>query len=418
MLDGFDQLELLSLIEGELSPEDVQVLRDQLAARPDALAVIDQMIGDRAAMQSLPNPELPRNFLENLEPLIARPMLMGTTPGSYRRRHHRFRRTRRLRRALVAACLTMMIGGASWIIVRSVTNPASPQNDRLAANDGAQPDAATPPVPTNDTPTMLAGNTARPDTRDAAGIFHAPPAQGERETLVAALMADPAGRTRAGQPRNDDAPVVAPFALVLTAKADDLAALESQLAVALTSNRLRVTAVRNFSFEEAVALADASFRVHESRSNGEQPLTASTDRSSSSRTWQSSDLAQRLQSLRREQPAASDPADMDPVLVGDDDQAPSLSTQLEFSRRGAALTISIPVMELETVLAEIAQWPGLASYLAMLPPREPGELVTSTPVSDAFVDLAAVRQAMQDLPRDGHGRILLPVVLKDASADQ
>ncbi|MHC5008663.1 MAG: anti-sigma factor family protein, partial [Planctomycetota bacterium] len=86
MTQRFDEAELLALIEDTLDPTDAQRLRQRLASEPEAVALIDRMREDRELLRSIPEPEVPGGLLAELEPILARPMLMPDLPARRRRR--------------------------------------------------------------------------------------------------------------------------------------------------------------------------------------------------------------------------------------------------------------------------------------------------------------------------------------------
>ena len=90
MFEGFDEADLLALVEDELDPKREARLRRRLADHPEALAVIERLRGDRDVLRTSPEPDLPTDLLTELEPMMARPMLMPE-PTDWRRRYRRRR---------------------------------------------------------------------------------------------------------------------------------------------------------------------------------------------------------------------------------------------------------------------------------------------------------------------------------------
>lgn len=119
MLNGPDQSELLSLVEGELSQEEAIAVRKRLGADPGALDRIDKLMQDRMNLQSTPEPLLDVDLVSELEPLLARPMLLENIPehasqtGSYRAKYQR-RIAQKWSRVAIAAGV-MMIATAGVI---------------------------------------------------------------------------------------------------------------------------------------------------------------------------------------------------------------------------------------------------------------------------------------------------------------
>ncbi|MCZ6543924.1 MAG: hypothetical protein O6768_09685, partial [Planctomycetota bacterium] len=81
MFEKLDEAQLLALVEGELDSQEAESLRQRLAGDPEALAVIERMIEDRALLRCSEVPDLPRDILAELEPQMARPMLVGPSPA-------------------------------------------------------------------------------------------------------------------------------------------------------------------------------------------------------------------------------------------------------------------------------------------------------------------------------------------------
>ena len=116
MLDHFDESDLLALIEGELDPAEASTLWRRIGEDPHARGVIEAMQRDRQLLQSLGEPPMPVDLLVELEPRLARPMLMGPTGDDLRRRHRRKRR-RYGPIAAAAGIGLMLFGGAYWAAV-------------------------------------------------------------------------------------------------------------------------------------------------------------------------------------------------------------------------------------------------------------------------------------------------------------
>ena len=116
MFDRFDEAQLLALIEDELDPRDAQALRERLADEPRVLRAIEAMRRDRTALKTTHEPELPGDLLADLEPMMARPMLM---PEADWRRQRR-RRVRPPAWAVMAAMVTLAAMAGLWALVDRV----------------------------------------------------------------------------------------------------------------------------------------------------------------------------------------------------------------------------------------------------------------------------------------------------------
>lgn len=143
MFDRIDESELLGWIEGELPPDRAAAVRVMLAASPAALAYAERLRRDRAVMQSIGEAPLPVDLVGELEPLLAKPMLLETgaafaSPGTYRARHRRAG-IRRASRMLLAAGFTLAISaGLIGYAMRSgllTTTVDDPGGGAIARND-------------------------------------------------------------------------------------------------------------------------------------------------------------------------------------------------------------------------------------------------------------------------------------------
>ena len=130
MLDQFDESDLLAFIEDELGPQEAEALSKRLDQDPRALEVIRSMRRDRELLQSLGDPPLPVDLLAELEPRLARPMLIAPTGDDLRRRQ---RRERRRYGPLAAAGIGLVLFVGGWFIVSGVlTSTTSEPTDQLA----------------------------------------------------------------------------------------------------------------------------------------------------------------------------------------------------------------------------------------------------------------------------------------------
>lgn len=235
--NDFDTQELLAFVEDTLSRRERERVRAKLASQPALLGKLERMTADRAALRALDEPVLAEDLVATLEPVLARPMLMGQDAGQFRRivRHRAV-----WPKVAIAAGFLMLagLGAVAWwnsgfsftantepdlAVVPPITNePTSPLVRELAAQEGdlhhLEPGAAP-----NDMRLVDAGRNAA--DRD--------PAMGLEERVLAsgavALEAD--------------------FLLELTG-ADDaqmLTALRDAMAKASTSGAL----VRTFTYDDA-----------------------------------------------------------------------------------------------------------------------------------------------------------------------
>ena len=121
--DQFDEIQILALIEGELSPRNENRLLAKLESNPQVREQVMQMRRDRSELRDMTEIDLPRDFLIDLEPLLARPMLMDPTParkpGEYRRRHQFDNRRTPWRRFGIAAMILLTLTGGIWAVSSS-----------------------------------------------------------------------------------------------------------------------------------------------------------------------------------------------------------------------------------------------------------------------------------------------------------
>ena len=215
--DSYDEHELLALIEDELDPERTRALRQRLAREPAALAAVDRMRSDRRRLRTLEAPAPPADLLADLEPLMARPMLVEMRPSALRRaRARRERRLRVMQAALVAAAaVALLVGG--WVgvsgLLRSVQErqladaergvPSGPSSlDTLLGPDRVADDrpGADGPAPARLADATAPEGAARANTAAVVG-----PADGPGPGLRGALIGSdavraPRQRSKPGRP--------------------------------------------------------------------------------------------------------------------------------------------------------------------------------------------------------------------------
>ncbi len=380
-----DEHELLALIEGELPLQDASRMRERLArSEPELLALIERMRADRDALRSAPEPELPEDFLAEVEPVLARPMLIP--PADEVRRRHRRRQVGRRPLApilLAAAAVALFAGAATWatlFVLGRTTGPATP-NVGGAARDLAQREAVSvqaPEVvnpPPSQAPEMLAERTVDPGTSPKR--LTSPPKP-------------------VGPPPSE--PVVAKIALVI--ETSDAGVVEGLLQTILAGIDPKATAlVRNLDQAEADALTD---QWHQSRARGgargaEPPVAGSGALPGSRRAAESGP--------RRELPPLDRSVLRSRQLAGPAELAPSYEQQLVFSGKGATHTIAVPAEKLAALLEVLAS-DGGATTLRLLDGAE-GDVPWS-----AYGD---VRRAAAELLEHARGGvILLPVEVRPA----
>lgn len=394
MLKRYDELELLDLIEDELDPQAASALRQRLEADPEVKQLVEQFCRDRAALRAIQDPPLPQDFLSQIEPLLARPMLMAPVaseevalkPGSFRRQHRRrVRRIRWGRLALVASLMLAMLAGV-WVGVdRGLQWARLAWNERVAQPDESLLAASTPE------PAMSLDGSLLVSV-DRGVVHHHHPLQVQSGALMwqSADAAGAAGANRnatssraASAARSDDSKqfLAADFAIVIDGS--DLASVEKHMQMFLAGAGNRAALVRNFSYEQARQLEQEWRIAQGKRETGADLVTAASGSGGSepgSLLQPSSDLkllAQRVREhMRLRRPAASlvtrdesasEASSAGRPVVGAADMAPSLEQQLEYSSRGATHTLSVPASQLAQMIEQLSLVANYRTTLQMLP---------------------------------------------------
>jgi len=349
MMDDLNQHEILALIEGDLRGPEAADLRRRLGAIPGALETVDLMIRDRASLMCDHAPLLDGDLVVELEPLIARSMLLGngesartgasvSMPGSYRARHQRSHSVRRATRFLVAACLLLGLGGASWFLADSLIGGGEFDDgvEIALGNDGG------PAVIDN----PVAHESAVARTETSAPIHHWSPGAFDVEAILTSQV-EPvdAAAPQAMQPlRSGDLAIEAPFVL---------AVVDSRISHALlvrlqemTIQMQRAALVRNFTYEEA-SLAWREM-VATSDADDKERLIAMMA------AWKGDRM--RLSDAQRTAMARvsrTTQAELGEHLAGDRTFAPPAEAQLSFVDSGAAYAMTVPFEHILPLLERI-----------------------------------------------------------------
>lgn len=101
----------------------------RLANQPELLLKLELMAKDRASLQSLEEPFLAEDLVASLEPVLARPMLMGHESGQYRRV---LRQRTRWPQMAIAAGLVLLVGIGSIAWLSGVLNQGGSRDSDLA----------------------------------------------------------------------------------------------------------------------------------------------------------------------------------------------------------------------------------------------------------------------------------------------
>ena len=432
MLDHFDESDLLALIEGELSPEEAKALWRRISEDPHARGVIQAMRRDRELLRSLGEPPVPADLLADLEPRLARPMLMGPTGEDLRRRHRR-RRRRYGPIAAAAGIGLMLFAGVYWV---AVSGPLSSTGPEPADQFATATDPAPASIDVSSSSGGEAWRTPRPLIANQSGgvpppgstIHHRGPLD---VPFVAAVVdaddeAAPARFARSGRrPTPNEVGdgkvrlLAADFAIVLRfADAEDAQRILQNVAQRFPN---RSAVVRNFSFAEAQRLAEvwlltarADIGPGETEARFDAARSSRLDRKPQSL----SDLTlvasrARSQLAKREQRRPTETDHRSEQLYGPKALAPSFEQQLDFSRRGADYTIAIPASQLRAALAQMQIIEAQTTTLRMLRLDEASAEAQSSADAFALVDYAQARDAAGRLVQQSpEAVILLPVIVQ------
>ncbi len=443
MFERYDESELLSLIEGELDQRAVASLQLRLADDPQARATILAMAQDRLALRAAPEPALPMDFLAQIEPMRARPMLMDPVaevvtlkPGEFRRQHRRANRRWRLGRLAAAAAILLLVFGGAWAMIDGLVLNHSEGDDseRLARGSDSPSDDGLP------APGELARATPGDPLVDRLGpgvVHHDRPPADITRFAAASSAATPTQADRSAEPAGDANPIiVVDFAIVLNAR--EAADIEAAMSRVVASLGERGALVKNFSFDEAQRLAEA-YRV----AHGGPVLGTEADATVASaaagdaghRTpgalLSRSDvyrLAQRVRDQLREQASRADGAVADTAsatggvvangstrltradasvddgaaatVAGPAALGPTLEQQLDFSSRGATYTIAVPAAEVGGMIERLSLKEGQPTMLQMLPAPPALDEVFKPAAGSAKGDSGRRDTTRRDAPAD------------------
>lgn len=422
MFQGLNQSELLDLVEGEHNPRAAEIARVKLAKRPEALAEIDRMRRDREALQRLPQPEMPVDFSSKLESLLARPMLIETLPsqsptlqpGEFRRQYRK--RTHRVRwsRLAAAAVVFLALGAGIWAAITSLA-PQNPDgtSDQVAVNQG---DSSHVPTSVTKQPRDIDPTTLKGD------VHHFQP-----QILVAHAESMGGVNEKPDTPSKGSEPVAASFVVVMSAA--DLSAAESAIGRVIGDVAPDQAAlVRNFNFTEAMRLVERHGRTPDEIIAADTgPAMASATRSPSRvrtpaemKTFANA-VRQAMRSLK-ETAVTSVPDTAGPQsahLLGPEQLDPSLEQQLDFSSRGAVLTVAVPVSRLSAFIEKLAVDQRQSTALRSLPQRDADLFQTAAPVTDAnsvatwITEGSKARQSILTLEQtQADAVVLVPVIVQ------
>ncbi len=396
MFEGFDQHELLAYVEDGLDPARAADLRQRLAAHPQAQRVLERLRQDRETLRSLESPAAPPDLMAELEPMLARPMLLPRQ-ADWRRR---YRRRRRWPLLAAVASLGLLVPAAIVAVSTGWLTRPAPVDLARARPEVPQPRPA--PGPTTAAPgTGPTGGAGA----DAATLDRDPPQQVAGGTPPRGPTPAPRAPRPAGEP-----PRFAPAEFVLVVRSADESGVVDSLRRSLEDLGADGALVRNFTIVEAQELALGT--RGEPRPEGLGPLAradAAEPRMPSSPMRREA----RQRPLIEERPAAEAPSSQ---LWGLRELAPGYDKQLEFSQRGAAYTVAIPAGRLADLLARLELKEGHQAALRVAPglggrsaPPAPG----APAAAHAWLhDYPLARAAIEDLRADPDAVIFLPVAIE------
>lgn len=401
IFDRFDETELLAYVEDELDAKAARGMAERLRGVPEVHAALERLRQDRGALRSTTAPALPIDAVAELEPRIARAMLMEMPPGSYRRRYHRRERfTRRLR--LVAAVLlgAVVVGGA-WVGASRVDWPGMIAKLEVGTGD------VTPVTPTEPAPTMVVRAPA--PVSDPTGVWPPPSTWIHHHPPAPPAVIASAPGTEIDS--HASPPVTATFAVVLDGS--DLDAAESALLDALSSfvsrDETHVAFVRNFTQQEARSLIETHLLA---RAPSAAPAEFAELSDRYRRPWKiddpserRGDMARLLREIRRDEREAGDGPPPSERLFGRSGTAPSFEVQLGLSDGGATHCLAIPASRLADFVAHLTLDRSMPVTL-----RAWDGGVDDTPSGSWVEDARAVRGFVADAPAEGV--VLVPVVVR------
>ena len=354
---------LLAYIEDELDPASRRAIDEQLQSDPRLAAAIEAMRQDRDGLRSMPEPDLPEDLIESLEPLLARPMLMEP-PGAARRRQQPARWPKYAAAATVAA----LVGGAAfgaWFTglvdgeqIRTHARAWAPWVDDGPATGGPAGER----MDENDRGAPTDGADQWPGA-DALAVDGGGPVHHLGPDAAWPLPAGPGGGSERGAP---DAPGFRSADVVLVIASDDPQRITDDLVAIAGRVSGPVALVENFSYDEAERLGMAAL-AQSARQRAAERTRARSERAGSERAGSGRVGGLTMPDDRRSRGPETDPkidaGKVSEQLLGAPEHAPDLEQQLVFSESGAALTISVPAGRLGEVLAAIDRHDACRTWL-------------------------------------------------------
>ncbi len=401
-MSDFAEADLLALIEGELEPKQAAKLQRRLAADPRMAALVQRLQEDRQMLRTMPPPPLPAGLLTELEPMMARPMLMPTS-GDWRQRYRRRRPWRRYVAIAAVVCMALLAG--VWAVGSGLLGGGTVE-DSMLAKSGAP--MSHPSFGIREQ--RLADATPDdPWPPEGSTIHHRHPV-GDATRLADARA--PERRMPPGPRRERGAPpmlTAADFVLVVSAGDGGEQAVQDTLQRVVGGLNAEVALVRNFSFEQAQHLA-RRVEADQGRRLDRELSRAGTDFAGITANGRAAG-GERL--LRRRRAASRLARTIDQSggalavsgqLVGPRSLAPTYEQQIDYAEGGAIWTITVPADRLNDVLAGLALIEGCETVLQL---RREGDAVPATGPGRWLTDYPRILREAAGL----NGTVMLPVVI-------
>lgn len=434
-LNGIDEQQLIDLIEGELTGAEAEKLRAEIIRKDPALAArVAAMQRDRQMLRNLPPVDPPMDFLAELEPMIARPMLMEeinnvsaadvdgpvviTKPGAARRAVHREHRRAQLIPAAIAAGVVIVLAGGLWFTLTQVglfdkgpglaVNGDDANSERLAVNNGNSID--------NNSPAVVSTGEATEELLASGELHHKLPPVGEWSTGAAHRVAIAGNDTK---PANDQPAlflvnpqfVLADFQLEVHANKEDA---PNVLARAIEPLPGRAAVVRNLTSENLKRIEAVWFASRAEARDANEPLRANVNNTNmpagNPRVNSSANKTPALNAdMLRE---SADKLIESGLVAGEPKLMPGYDTQIELSESGSVYTIVLPVSELQVMLERLASVRGVQSAMLVMRGDAEDESANVDSTNRWVKDLSRVKQSWEALAAEHPDAVVvLPIVV-------
>lgn len=411
-----DEQQLLELIES--ADHEASLRLKMLHEQNPALAArIEAMQRDRAALRSLPVIDPPLDFLAELEPQIARPMLMDEMPaavtlqpGEARRAAHRRRLRAQLTHAAIAAgVMLVLFAGLWWGIAASglfdraeiaVANVDHETDLRAARPNEADQvgGALNGPAP-----------AVADDQQRVGELHHRPPTAAAIAELVQQRVTDAetSTTTDTAHPAQPTF-VVAEFALVLGQRRVD--EVRRALTTSIDPIADHSAVVKNLTVVELRQIEAAWLARRAGSGQPTEPLRAGADGSQQSGVSMMPGHVSQIIDPRALRESAQQLIDAG-LVAGTAELMPGYDTQIGLSGSGVEYSIVAPAQQLGAVLERLTASGTAEQALVM----RAGEGDIRLNVFNWAAQLPNVRQSHDELLRNNpDALIVLPVILTDA----